>query len=76
MVIKKKERNKKERKKESNVLILASNIPAHTSLKPDFRLFNLLAYEHGAPVAQRVKRWLTDLVNRVRSPFEVKSSQP
>ena len=39
-------------------------------------LFNLLVYEHGAAlhVAQWVKRWLTDLVNRVRSPTEAKSS--
>ena len=30
----------------------------------------------GAPVAQWVKRWPTDLVDRVRSSLEVKSSQP
>ena len=30
----------------------------------------------GAPVAQWVKRWPTDLVDRVRSSPEVKSSQP
>ena len=30
----------------------------------------------GAPVAQWVKRWLTDLADRVRSSLEVKSSQP
>ena len=30
----------------------------------------------GAPVAQWVKRWPTDLADRVRSSFEVKSSQP
>ena len=28
------------------------------------------------PVAQWVKRWPTDLADRVRSPPEVKSSQP
>ena len=30
----------------------------------------------GAPVAQWVKRWPTDLADRVRSPLEAKSSQP
>ena len=30
----------------------------------------------GAPVAQWVKRWSTDLADRVRSSLEVKSSQP
>ena len=30
----------------------------------------------GALVAQRVKRWPTDLVDRVRSSPELKSSQP
>ena len=30
----------------------------------------------GAPVAQWVKRWTTDLADRVRSSLEVKSSQP
>ena len=30
----------------------------------------------GAPVAQWVKRWPTDLADRVRSSHEVKSSQP
>ena len=30
----------------------------------------------GAPVAQWVKRWPTDLAGRVRSSLEVKSSQP
>ena len=30
----------------------------------------------GAPVAQWVKRWPTDLADRVRSSLEVKSSQP
>ena len=30
----------------------------------------------GAPVAQWVKRWSTDLADRVRSPLEAKSSQP
>ena len=30
----------------------------------------------GAPVAQWVKRWPTDLVDRVRSPLEAKSSEP
>ena len=30
----------------------------------------------GAPVAQWVKRWPPDLVDRVRSSLEVKSSQP
>ena len=30
----------------------------------------------GAPVAQWVKHWPTDLADRVRSSLEVKSSQP
>ena len=30
----------------------------------------------GAPVAQWIKRWPTDLANRVRSSLEMKSSQP
>ena len=30
----------------------------------------------GAPVAQLVKRWPTDLADRIRSSLEVKSSQP
>ena len=30
----------------------------------------------GAPVAQWVKRWPTDLADRARSSLEVKSSQP
>ena len=30
----------------------------------------------GAPVAQWVKGWPTDLADRVRSPLEAKSSQP
>ena len=30
----------------------------------------------GAPMAQWVKRWPTDLADRVRSPLEAKSSQP
>ena len=30
----------------------------------------------GAPVAQLVKRWPTDLADRVRSSLEVTSSQP
>ena len=34
------------------------------------------SYEDGAPVAQWVKRWPTDLADRVRSSLEVKSSQP
>ena len=33
-------------------------------------------YVGGSPVAQGVKRWPTDLADRVRSPLEVKSSQP
>ena len=38
-----------------------------------------LIYFHfvfGAPEAQWVKRWPTDLADRVRSSLEVKSSQP
>ena len=30
----------------------------------------------GAPAAQWIKRWPTDLADRVRSSLEVKSSQP
>ena len=32
--------------------------------------------DQGAPVAQWVKRWPTDLADRVRSPLEAKSSLP
>ena len=41
------------------------------SFSPDFRQRYLRA-----PVAQWVKRWPTDLADRVRSSLEVKSSQP
>ena len=37
---------------------------------------SLSLYTAGAPVAQWVKRWPTDLADRVRSSLEVKSSQP
>ena len=37
-------------------------------------IFPLLV--RGAPVAQWVKRWPTDLADRVRSSLKVKSSQP
>ena len=33
-------------------------------------------YVGGAPVTQLVKRWPSDLADRVRSPLEMKSSQP
>ena len=33
-------------------------------------------YVGGAPVTQWVKRWPTDLADRVRSSIEMKSSQP
>ena len=33
-------------------------------------------FQLGAPVAQWVKRWSTDLAGRVRSSLKVKSSQP
>ena len=39
-------------------------------------LFNSKPLSLGAPVAQLVKRWPTDLADRVRSSLEVKSSQP
>ena len=45
-----------------------SKYPLHQSL-----CFSILL---GAPVAQWVKRWPTDLADRVRSSLEVKSSQP
>ena len=35
-----------------------------------------ISFDEGAPVAQWIKRCLTDLVDRVRSPFEAKSYQP
>ena len=35
-----------------------------------------LQYGVGAPVAQMVKRWPTDLADRVQSSLKVKSSQP
>ena len=38
--------------------------------------FSWCCLDHlGAPVAEPVKRWPTDLVDQVRSPVEVKSSQ-
>ena len=37
---------------------------------------DILQFKVGAPVAQWVKRWPTDLADRVRSSFDVKSSQP
>ena len=37
---------------------------------------HLLTKRPGAPVAQWVKRWPTDLADRVRFSLEVKSSQP
>ena len=43
------------------------------------RFTNLMIFRSsymGAPVAQWVKRWPTDLADRVRSSLEVKSSQP
>ena len=39
-------------------------------------LYMTLLQVSGAPVAQWVKRWPTDLADRVRSSLEVKSSQP
>ena len=45
----------------------------HFSLLCHFSSFSLSL---GAPVAQWVKRWPTDLADRVRSSLEVKSSQP
>ena len=41
----------------------------------DFTSFSTV-FQSGAPVAQWVKRWPTDLADRVRSSLEVKSSQP
>ena len=38
-------------------------------------LFVRFAKIVGAPVAQWVKRWPTELASRVRSPLEAKSSQ-
>ena len=35
-----------------------------------------LLFFKGAPVAQWVKRWPTDIADRVRSSLEMKSSQP
>ena len=41
-----------------------------------FILVYVAVFGLGAPVAQWVKRWPTDLADRVRSSLEVKSSQP
>ena len=37
---------------------------------------NFLRQDGGAPVAQWVKRWPTDLAVRARAPLEANSSQP
>ena len=42
---------------------------------PGFATYKMLILV-GAPVAQWIKRWPTDLADRVRSSLEVKSSQP
>ena len=42
------------------------------SMGPGETSFN----KQGAPVAQWVKRWPTDLADQVQSPLEVKSSEP
>ena len=43
----------------------------------DLDLHCLLIYIYiGAPVAHWVKRWPTDLADRVRSPLETKFAQP
>ena len=39
-------------------------------------LMTLFLTQPGAPAAQWVKRWPTDLADRVQSSLEVKSSQP
>ena len=39
-------------------------------------LFFFILCSVGAPVAQLVKRWPTDLADLVRSPLEAKSSRP
>ena len=36
----------------------------------------MVSFRNGAPVAQWVKRWPTDLADQVQSSLEVKSSQP
>ena len=38
-------------------------------------LFTMVVGIHGAPVAQWLKRWPTDLADRVRFPLVAKSSQ-
>ena len=44
--------------------------------KSSLVMFILTGDYLGVPVAQWVKRWPTDLADRVRSSLEVKSSQP
>ena len=54
--------------------LIYSNRPGKSCISLSLSLS--LSLNLGAPVAQWVKRWPTDLADRVRSPLEAKSSQP
>ena len=58
----------------SSLSFLFFSIPSHFVVMLKVRYASLRAT--GAPVAQLVKRWPTDLADRIRSSLEVKSSQP
>ena len=55
-----------------------SHVIMHSATSASFvkTAFACHFFNSGAPVAQWVKRWPTDLADQVRSSLEVKSSQP
>ena len=57
------------------IFVLIQTKLAQLNLKDSLKSLLSLLYI-GAPVAQLVKRWPTDLADRVRSSLGVKSSQP
>ena len=58
-----------------NVLEYRTEYRSHNSILNTYT-FECRPIHTGAPVAQWVKRWPTDLADRVRSSLEVKSSRP
>ena len=79
-----------ERPKLQTILAILSAIGLKERIRPKSRFFKCKFFSFktntfwnhrscflcGAPVAQWVKRWPTDLADRVRSTLEAKSSQP
>ena len=61
----------KRRRKDRRLIMLYKGLKG-AAIIPTDDLFP----KTGAPVAQCVKRWPTDLADRVRSSLEVKYSQP